>query len=142
MPVKRTIIAAGEGDRYEFMADAAVSPGDLIIQTTTGCIRHATAAAKPGALFAIENEIFGNGVEVDYAANDRVLAEACEPGMMVNVTIAPAAAAIVAGNFLESAGNGTLRYVVTAATAIAVADEAVDNSAGGTKTHVRARIIG
>lgn len=142
MPVKRTIIVGGEGLRYEYEAASAVSPGDLVITNNAGkVLRHATAAAKPGLLFAIENEIFGKGVEVDYAATDRVLCEACTPGMLVNVNIAAAAPAIVIGDFLESAGDGTLRKVATAATALAVADEAVDNSAGGSKTRVRARLI-
>jgi hypothetical protein len=142
MPVKRTIMASGEGVRYEYEAQAAITPGDLVMVISTNkAQRHATAGQKVGALFAIENEIFGKGVDVDYAAGDRVLTEACTPGMMVNATIAAAASAIVIGDFLESAGDGTLRKTVTAANAIAVADEAVDNSAGGTKTRTRARII-
>lgn len=142
MPVKRTIIVGGEGLRYEYEAASAVSPGDLIIiNTVSKVLRHATAAANPGHLFAIENEVFGKGVEVDYAATDRVLCEACTPGMLVNVNIAAAAAAIVIGAFLESAGDGTLRTVATAATAVAIAEEAVDNSGGATKTRIRARLI-
>lgn len=142
MPIKRTIIAMGEGTRVEYEAHAAISPGDLVTVLSTGKVqRHAVAAARPGSVFAIENELFGRGVDVDYAAGDRVLCEACYAGMEVNVTIAAAAAAIVIGDFLESAGDGTLRKVALAATAIAVAEEAVDNSAGVTKTRVRARLI-
>lgn len=141
MPVKRTIIVGGEGLRYEYEAASAVSPGDLIIVNNLNkALRHATALGATPALFAIENEIFGKGVEVDYAAADRVLAEACHSGMLVNVNIAAAAPAIVIGDQLESAGDGTLRKKTTGV-AIAVADEAVDNSAGGSKTRVRARIL-
>jgi predicted RecA/RadA family phage recombinase len=142
MPIKRTIIAMGEGERVEYEAASAISPGDLVIVNSAGkVLRHATAATKPGHLYAIENEIFGKGTDVDYAAADRVLCEACKSGMQVNVTIAASALAIAIGDFLESAGDGTLRRVALAATAMAVAEEAVDNSAGVTKTRVRARLI-
>lgn len=141
MPVKRTIIVGGEGLRYEYEAASAVSPGDLIITNSASkVLRHATAGGATEPLFAIENEIFGKGVEVDYAATDRVLCEACHSGMLVNYNVAPAAPAIVVGDQLESAGDGTLRKKTTGV-AIAVADEAVDNSAGGSKTRARARII-
>lgn len=137
----RTIIASGEGLRYEATAEAAITPGDLVMMISTGNVqRHGTAAQKVPAWFAIENEIFGRGVEVDYAAADRVYYEACTPGMQVNVTIAAAAAAIVVGDRLESAGNGTLRKTTTVANAIATAMQAVDNSAGGSKVRILARI--
>lgn len=141
MPVKRTIIASGEGLRYEYTAGGAVTPGDLIIvNSSNAAIRHATAGGVAESMFAIENEIFGNGTNTDYATNDRVLAESCHSGMQVNVSIAAAAAAIVIGDQLESAGDGSLRKKA-AGTALATAMEAVDNSAGGTKTWCLARIL-
>lgn len=140
MPVKRTIICSGEGLRYEYTAGAAITPGDLVIVNSSGAaVVHATAGGATAPLFAIENEIFGKGVDSDYAADDRVLVEACHSGMGVNVNIAAGAAAIVRGDGLESAGNGTMRKLA-AGTRIATAEEAVDNSASGTDTRIRARI--
>lgn len=141
MPVKRTIIVGGEGHRYEYVSAGAVTPGDLIILGSAGTVvRHATAGGNTERLFAIENEIFGTGTDVAYASGERVLAEACTPGMMVNVTLAAAAAAIVVGDQLEAAGDGTMRKKNTGI-ALAVALEAVDNSGGSGKTWCLARIL-
>lgn len=151
MSVARTIIAAGEGARYEYPADAAVTPGDLIKPTATGCARNATADAIVPALFAIEDEIFGRGINagsgyssinngVDYAIGDRVLSEMCTPGMLVNANLAAGAAAIVKGDPITGDGTGKIKKG-TAANQIAVADEAVDNSAGVTMTRIRIMIV-
>lgn len=151
MPTKRTIICGGEGARYEYMADAAITPGDLIVPTATGCARNAVADTPVGALFAIEDEIFGRGINagsgyaslnngVDYAAADRVLAEACTPGMLVNANLAAGAAAIIIGDYITAGAAGTIKKGVVA-TALAMAEEAVDNSGGATPTRIRIRII-
>jgi hypothetical protein len=141
MPVKRTIIVWGEGTRREYPAASAISPGDYVVINSSGAaLRLGTAKLRGQNMFAIENEVFGKGVEVDYAANDRVLCEAVHSGMMVNVTIAAAATAIVIGDSLEAAADGTLRKF-TDGVIIAVAEEAVDNSGGASKTRVRARIV-
>lgn len=141
MPTKRTIIAAGEGKRYEAEAASAVSPGELVQLNSTGlALRHATALARAAPMFAIENEIFGKGVEVDYAAGDRVLIEHCDSGMEVNVMIPANAAAIVIGDYLESAGDGTLRKKTTGVE-LAQAVESFNNSAIASKTRIRARIL-
>lgn len=141
MGVKRTIVAAGEGMRYEGEAVGVVSPGDLCMKTSADKVqRHATAGGKTGALFAIENELFGRGTDVDYAVGDRVLMEHCTTGMIVNVNLAANAAAIVIGDQLESKGDGNLRKLTTG-TPIAEAIEAVDNSASASKTRISVRII-
>jgi hypothetical protein len=152
MPVKNTIIAIGSGIRYELPADAIITPGDLVIQTSTGCTRHNVATSYSEPFFAIENEIFGRGVNlgmgfsnsnysVDYAVGDNVLIEACYTGMAVNVNIAAGAPAILKGDLMESAGNGTMRKTVTVASAIGRAAEAVDNSASAVATRVCMRIM-
>lgn len=139
---KRTIIAVGEGIRYEYEAASAVSPGDyVVINSTNKALRMGTALARRGLNFAIENEIFGKGVETDYAAGDRVLVESCTPGMGVNVTIAAGAAAIAIGDQLEAAADGTLRKLTTSTTPIAVAKEAIDNSGGASKVRILAELI-
>lgn len=147
MPMKKTIIAAGEGVRYEYTAGAAVTPGDIVIPTSTGCVRNATADAKVPRLFAIEDEIFGRGINsgsgyaainegVDYALGDRVLCEMATPGMMINANLAAEAAAIVKGDFITAAAAGTVKKG-TLANHIAIADETVDNSASAVATRIR-----
>jgi len=148
MSTPRTIIAVSTGVRREAEAAGVITPGDLVSLDTTGkAVRHATASAKATPQFAIENEIFGNGVYNDgvlqsYAVGDRVLTEVMHPGNEVYGTLAASAAAIVINDPLESAGDGTLRKASaeTAAGVIARAAEAVDNSGGGSKVHIRVAI--
>jgi hypothetical protein len=142
----RTIIAGGEGARYEYMADAAIVPGDLITPTATGCVSNATADAKVMALFAIEDEVFGRGINagsgyqainngVNYAAGDRVLAEACGTGMLVNANVAIGAAAIVKGDPITAGPAGTVKKGTTA-NMIAIADEALASPVAATRIRI------
>jgi hypothetical protein len=141
---KHTVILKGRGIRKEAIAGGAIQPGDLLTVNSSGqFIRHATAKGPARRLFAVENELFGKGIDTNYASTDNVLAEDCYSGMEVQCNIAAGAAAIVKGDLLESAGDGTLRkrtaesqlttgnYTYTSAgVAIAQAEEAIDNSGG------------
>jgi len=144
MVARKTIVLKGHqfGIRVERKAAAAITPGDLIQYTSTDLFQRAgVAAVAYPPIFAVENEVFGKGIEVDYGVNDQVLAEACHSGMEVYACLAAAAVAIVVGDFLTPAADGTLRKVVTTDYRIAVALEAVDNSAGGGKVHIHCAIL-
>jgi hypothetical protein len=152
MPTKRTIIAAGEGMRYEYPADAQINPGDFVQRTATGVQQNALAgSANMDKLIAIEDEIFGRGINPGsgyqainagyfYATGDRVLCEALTSGMLVNANLAAGAAAIAIGDPVTGVAGGTVAKGTTA-NAIGVADEAVDNSGSGSATRIRIRII-
>lgn len=116
MPTARaTIVIVGRGFRKEAVAAAAITPGDLVEFTSAlKYQRHSVAGGKAVKTFAVENELFGKGIATAYAANDRVLVESCHAGMEIYATLAANAAAIVAGDLLESAGDGTLRKVAAA----------------------------
>lgn len=142
MPIRRVIVAQGEGKRYEYNAASAITPGDLVQLLSDGTIqRQGTALLKVNTLFAINAEFFGKGVnDYTYAALDRVPCEHVFQGCLVNVTLAANAAAIVIGDMLEAAADGTLRKMTTGVP-LAQAVEAVNNSANGSKTWCLARII-
>jgi hypothetical protein len=143
---KQTIEISGETKRLEGPAGAAINPG-YIIETRSDGKFYACQNAdyKVSPVFACENEIFGRGITIAYAAGDNVLASSKEPGDRVNAKLAAAAAAIVVGDMLTSAGNGTLKKAAAtaagAASAVAVAEEAVNNSAGATEVFIEVRII-
>ena len=103
-------------------------------------IVHATAAGAAAPLFAVENDILGKTINDAYAANDYVQAEYLPPGSEVLALVAAAASAIVIGNLLESAGNGTLR-IRGSGTAVAQALEAVDNSGGGSAARIKVVLL-
>lgn len=145
-----TILIKGRGIRKEALAAAIITPGYLIERIAAGTFqKHAGAGLNTSPLFAEENELFGKGIDDDYPAGDQVLAQFCVPGCEINAVLAANAAAIVIGDFLESAGDGTLR-IATADVAtdtaqreamVAVALEAVDNSAGGTEVRIKVEVV-
>lgn len=123
---------------------AAITPGDLIEIDTAQWRKHATAAKNASPWFALERDEMGDGIDVDYAANDIVKAGLFSPGMKVNARIA-IGETLVKGDKLESAGAGTLRKVVTDAatddtqrtSVVGEADEAVPLTAAITRAKVK-----
>lgn len=97
----------------EAQAAAALSPGYLLYRTSANKFaKHATAGQKVMPLFALENEATGADLTTAYATNDTVQAAVFETGEEVYAKLAAAAPAIVVGDYLESAGDGTLRKVL------------------------------
>jgi hypothetical protein len=112
---------------------------------------HATAKAQCAKMFAFENELANydgtsgtnHSVDTAYASGDLVYYGVPTGGAEVYGLVAAGADAIVVGDLLESAGDGTLRKLTAASqlttgnytytpagAAIAKALEAVDNSGG------------
>jgi hypothetical protein len=75
--------------------------------------KHSTAAGPAAKLFALEQEYLGEGITTSYASGDQVILGIFHSGDEVYAKLAANAPAIVAGDLLESAGDGTLRKVLT-----------------------------
>jgi len=126
-----TIALKGRGIQKEAPAAAAgIVPGMLLQRESDGDFAiHATAGeADIPLLWAKENEVIGNGIDTAYAAADNLIAEVFPPGGEVYALVAASAAAIVIGDLLESAGDGTLRLFV----ATADLTDSTTGTAGGT----------
>ena len=123
----KTISLRGRPANREGIANAAITPGHLIEQMASGKFRvHATAGGvKPGRLFAREQLYTGKGIDTAYAANDSLPILDCKPGDVIYALVPASAAAIVIGDLLESAGDGTLRKCAAYLT---------DNSGGAANT--------
>lgn len=94
-------------------AGAAITPGHLIdISGLTDVVVHAGAGKTAAPRFALERDELGNEISVAYATNDQVKMGSFAPGMRVNALLA-SGANVVSGDFVESAGDGTLQKVVT-----------------------------
>jgi hypothetical protein len=121
MAAKKTIKLLGEPIQNEDdKAAEAIVPGMLVNYNGSGdLIKHAGAGLNAAAAFALEREEMGKDIDVAYAIGDAVKVGVFAPGCRVNALVATAAPAIVKGDMLESAGNGTLRKAVANA---AVAD--------------------
>lgn len=145
-----TIQLKGTGVNKEYDAGGVIQPGYLVALAADGDVdAHGTAAGNAQKMFALENELVGNGIDVAYAAGERVKCWCPAPGSEVLAVLAASAAVIVIGDFLESDGDGTLRILTSAAattegsraSVIAQAIEAVDNSGGGGEVFIQVSIL-
>ena len=131
----------GEPIVRERVAAADIRPGALVITNSSGnAAVHATAGGDTGPAFALENEMFGKGITDTLKSGDLIQIGIGRPGDIVYGLLAAAASAVVVGDQLESAGDGTLRKRNTGK-ALAIAQEAVDNSAGATVVNIAAQLI-
>lgn len=111
-----TIILKGDPIRKEKVAGAAITPGHLLQRTSADkVVVHATAGGNAAKLFAIENDLFGNGITDAYAANDTVQFVFARPGDEIQAILKDGETAVI-GSPLESAGDGTLQVHVVDST--------------------------
>lgn len=127
----RKILIKGSPLQKEAVAEAAVTPGDLVELTSSGTVqRHSTAGGAAARTFAREREMVGDGVDTDYAADDTVIYLACPHGTEVKARLS-ASQTIDVGDALESAGAGKLRALASGVI-VARAAEAVTSGGGET----------
>lgn len=132
----KTIRIIGTGIRKEGPAIAAVTPGDLVEEVATGIQRHGTIEEKTLPAFALEYELEGREIGVDYAINEQVLYEVFPPGARVLGFLEASSAAVVIGDRLVSAGDGSLvKYVEEAELADNTTGTGTDAVADGTATY-------
>jgi type II secretory pathway component HofQ len=125
----------------ENTAAGTITPGEFVeITSSDECQRQSTAGADAAKQIALEYSLYGRGIDDDYAIGDNVLLANVRSGDIVNALVAAGASAIVVGDSLEFDGNGGLALVTTGKP-VAVANVAVDNSGGGSKARIQARII-
>lgn len=133
----KTITIKGDGVRKEAKCAGAITPGHLVeLDSTSGDVSvHSTAGGNAARAFAVEDDLQGKEISDVYADNSQLLYVLFQNGDEVNALIADGET-IVIGDFLESAGDGTLRKHDTDSAGaveypeaiVAVAMEAVDMS--------------
>lgn len=116
--------------REEAICDGTPLPGHLLKVVSTGHFAvHATAGGNAQKRFAIEDELQGGDITTAYTANSICQSVIAQPGDMVQARL-KASENVVIGDYLESAGDGTLQKVTADATninnqdVIAIAKEA------------------
>jgi hypothetical protein len=125
----RTIRLKGQGIRMERPAAGTITPGHLVKLGTANTLTvQNTALLKCAALFALENELVGLGIDDNYVSGDLVQAEHVYPGQWVNALLATSAAALVIGDYVEPAADGTVKKLTTGVP-VGMVLVAVDNSA-------------
>lgn len=131
-PNYRTIVIKGDGVRNEAIASGSILPGHLVKLTSAAVDTvavHGTARAKAPRTFAVEDDLQGKGRDDAYTTSTKVQYVHFRPGEVVNARILNGEN-IAKGDFLASAGDGSLRKIAVVACGdiIAMAREACDMS--------------
>jgi hypothetical protein len=135
-------------------ANGPITPGMLLLRLAAGTVRpHNSAGGRAEALFAVEADYVGAGIDDQYETGETVTFSKCRKGDRVYAFLA-AGQDVAKGAFLESNGAGALRAATAGAVtgsapvtgvtlpgnAVAVALEAVDNDPGTDSLPVRIKV--
>lgn len=134
----------------EFAAGGTITPGMLIsLGSANTVVAHAVAGGTVAPkMFALENELEGEGIDDNYASGDKVQCWITQPGEEVYAILADGEN-IVIGDKLESKGDGTLREWTPLNSEaaghenslVAIALEAVDTTGSPAATTSRIKIL-
>lgn len=93
----------------EYEAESTITPGMLIELTSSGTVQaHSTSGGNAAAMFALEDELQGNGIDDNYSDGDQVQCWNAVPGEEVYGILADGENVSI-GDFLESNGAGLLQ---------------------------------
>lgn len=102
------ILKSYSNNRFEKDAAAAITPGMLVEPTTTDKIqKHSTSEGNAIPMFALEDELQGNGIDDVYATNDKVQIFIAQTGDEVQAILVDGENVAI-GDFLASNGAGYL----------------------------------
>ena len=126
-------------DEGVIAAANAPTPGQLLDWSSGSLIIHNTAAdVDVQAKWAVENDKIGRDLNTAYAAAETCYFVYAHSGARVYAWLVTGAN-VARGAALEAAGNGALQALTTGRI-IAYADQAVNNSGGGSGPNGSARI--
>lgn len=129
-------------------AATAIVPGMLLEELAAGTVQeHSGAGLNAQRLFALNNPSNGGTIDDAYAVGETVRYGAAHQGQPV-FGLVGVVAAIVIGDALESAGDGTIQKAVADAATdtaqrdaiVGYATEAVDNSGGSVNVRIKFRV--
>lgn len=137
---KSIIISSLYGRRDERNTTTAITPGALVALGSENTVAvHAVAKGFTPAVFATENELEGGTIRDAYGNGDVVQLIHALPGDDIQALLADDET-IVIGDFLESAGDGTLQKY-TDGVIIAQALEAIDRTESDADERIIVRIV-
>jgi len=137
------ITIKGNYIRKERVAAGTITPGMLVeVEADDEIAFHSTAQANAAKAFADFNEVVGRGIDDTYTIGENVLYNIYSPGAEVNALLG--VTTITRGDFVESAGDGTLLSLVTdaatddtqRASVVGVALDTVTNGAGTARIRI------
>jgi hypothetical protein len=143
MAAYRTVLVKGGGMTQEAVANAAITPGALLNFRSDGKVEENTDATKQRPIaVAFENEMFGKGIDDDYASGESIVYRWLHEGSEWNALVPAGAAAIALHDYvIPGAGGGVITGAGTSIAAVGLALEAVNNSAGSSEARILVRVI-
>ena len=116
----------------EMVAAAALYPGHLLEPNSVGNVqKHSSAGGSLIPMFATENELQGNGIDDAYSLDDQVFVWIPTRGDQVQAVLKDGES-VSTGDFLESAGDGTLqKHTPDASQATIYSDQIVGQALEG-----------
>lgn len=96
----------------EYVAAGTITPGHLVEFDSNGAVAvHSEDGGNAVPIFALEDELQGNAIGEDYSATDRV--QCWIPYVGDQVLAWLSGEAVVKGDYLQSAGDGSLKKFTT-----------------------------
>lgn len=96
--------------RKEYQAGGTITPGHLVQIGSDGkAVVHAVAGGNQRKAFAVEDELQGNDINDNYTVDNMAQVDHFSNGEEVYAWLQGESTAVVIGDALESAGDGTLR---------------------------------
>lgn len=109
MATPKTITIKGDPIRKELVANAAITPGMLCERMSTNKVRkHGSAGGNASPIFALEDDLQGNGIADDYVIANVVQLGYFRSGDEVYAWLADGQSVAI-GDLLESDGAGMLQ---------------------------------
>lgn len=126
-----TIMVEGTGIQDEAVANAAITPGQLVELLSTGKVQKVAAAGgKVEIAVAIEDYLQGNGINDDYAVGARVLHRIFCRGQQVLLILADGENVAIGDKLVAATGGEVKGQATSTEEVLVVAMEAVDASGG------------
>lgn len=105
----KTIVLKGNPMRKEVEAGSATKPGMLVGYDVDGNgVPHAIEGGNAAAVFALEQDFIGEGIDDDYADGELMQIGICRPGDEIYALL-ETGNNVAKGAFLESNGAGALQ---------------------------------
>ncbi|WP_408954739.1 hypothetical protein [Natroniella sp. ANB-PHB2] len=125
----------------EGTAGEKITPGQLVDGADReNVVKHNQAGGLAASTFAVEADFVGRGIDQDIEEGERIKFRYFRKGDEVHTFLAPGES-VEKGDFLESAGDGSLRAKTESGEVLAQALEEINNSTGEEAVRIDVEVL-